>query len=58
MSPVKQQVMELLEALPDDCTMNDVVLELTMSSRFDEAEAAVEAGLVYSQKEAIQKVLE
>jgi len=58
MSPTKQQVMDVLADLPDDCTLDEVVLELQLLSKFDEAEAAVEAGLVYSHEDAIQRVRE
>jgi hypothetical protein len=56
MSAVKQQVLDVLVALPDDCTIDDVVSELELLSTFEQAEAAENAGRVFAPEEAIQRV--
>jgi hypothetical protein len=56
MTTVKQQLMEVVESLPDDCTMDDFRYRLYMRGKMAEAIQAIEEGRVHSHEETVEIV--
>jgi len=56
MATVKEQVIESIQALPDDCTMNDIRYLIYVRDRIAEGLADVKAGRVVSQDEADRRM--
>jgi hypothetical protein len=56
MTTVKQQLMEVVASLPDDCTMDDFRYRLYVRNRMDEAMQAIEEGRVHSHEETVEIV--
>ncbi len=52
MSPTKQIVTEVLDTLPDDATIDDVIYHLYVRSQINRGLKAIEDGDVYSENEA------
>lgn len=50
----KQTVRDLLEHLPDDCSLEDVLYHLYVVRSIESGEADVQAGRVLSQKEVAE----
>ena len=58
MSAVKQQALELIESLPDDCTFDDIHYHLYVRQKVERGLAAIDEGRVVSQDEARRRVAE
>lgn len=56
MATVKEQVIESIQALPDDCTMNDIRYLIYVRDRIAEGLADIEAGRVVSREEADRRI--
>ena len=52
MSQVKQAVIRMIQALPDDCTLEDIAYHVEVRRRVERGLAEVAAGRVISQEEA------
>lgn len=52
----KQQVMELLSSLPDDCTLDEIRYRLFLQRKVEAGIRDIETGNVYSQEQAEQEV--
>jgi predicted transcriptional regulator len=53
---VKEQVMEWIRALPDDCTLNDIQYQLELRARVEEGMRALDEGRVVPQEEAERRM--
>jgi len=53
---VKEEALEVLQRLPDDCTWEDVKYRIYLQERITEGIADVQAGRVLSQAEVEQEV--
>ena len=49
---VKQEVLEMIQRLPDDCTLEDIRYALYVYEEFKESERDVEEGRVHTVAEA------
>ena len=58
MSIVKEQVIDLIKSLPDDCTIEDIQYHLYVREKVERGIRAIEEGRVVSQEEAEKKVKE
>jgi predicted transcriptional regulator len=58
MSPVKESVIRLIQALPDDCTVEDIQYHLYVREKVEAGLLAVDEGRVVSQAEAEQRINE
>ncbi len=56
MSAIKQQVQEVLDQLPDDCTIEDVQYELYVIQKVQRGLEAAERGDVVSHEEAKKRL--
>lgn len=56
MSPVKQEVMRILESLPDDCSYEDVQYRIYLRETVDRGIRDIDAGRVVSQEEMERRV--
>jgi predicted transcriptional regulator len=56
MSSVKQQAMEVIAALPDDCTFEDIQYHLYVREKVERGIRDVENGRVVSQAEAEKRI--
>ena len=56
MSTVKQQLQEVISALPDDCTMDDFRYRLHLRMKIEEGIQAIDEGRVYPHEEAVEIV--
>jgi hypothetical protein len=56
MATVKQQLIDVISSLPDDCTMDDFRYRLYVRQRIEEGMGDIEAGRVYSHAEALEMV--
>ena len=56
MSATKQQVQEVLNQLPDDCTLEDVQYELYVIQKVQRGLEAVERGDVVSHEDATKRL--
>jgi predicted transcriptional regulator len=58
MSTVKDEVIRLIQALPDDCTLEDIQYQLYVREQVTQGLADIEAGRVVSAEEAKRRVAE
>jgi len=58
MSPVKESAIRLIEALPDDCTLDDIHYHLYVREKIEHGLAAIDAGRVVTQEEAERRIAE
>ncbi len=56
MSPIKQQVIDLLKALPDDCTLEDIQYHLYVREKVAKGMQAIHRGRVVPQEQAEKRV--
>ena len=56
MSAVKDEVVRLIESLPDDCTIEEIQYHLYVRQKVERGLAAAEAGLTVSQEDAERRV--
>lgn len=56
MLTAKQQVMELLSSLPDDCSLDEIRYRLYLQRKVEAGIRDIETGNVYSQEQAEQEV--
>ncbi len=56
MSLVKQKAIELIQSLPDDCTLEDIQYHLYVREKVERGIRAMEEGRVVSQAQAEQHV--
>lgn len=56
MSPIKQRVIELVKALPDDCTIEDVQYHLYVREKVEKGMQAIARGDVIPQEQAEKRV--
>ena len=55
---IKEQAIDLIRSLPDDCTLEDIQYHLYVHEKVERGMKAVEEGHVVSQEEAEKKVKE
>ena len=58
MAAAKQLVLDVLEALPDDCSIEDVQYELYLRQRVAEGEQAAAAGEVLPHEDVMREARE
>jgi hypothetical protein len=58
MSAVKEEVIKLVQSLPDDCTLEDIQYHLYVREKVARGIAAIDDGRVLSQAEAEQRMAE
>lgn len=58
MSPIKEQVIELIKALPEDSTLEDIHYHLYVREKVERGLQAIKEGRLVSQEEAEKKVQE
>jgi hypothetical protein len=58
MSPVKEEAIKIIQALPDDITLKDILYHLYVREKVDEGLKALEDGNVVSQEEGERRVAE
>lgn len=58
MSVVKEQVIELIKSLPDDCTLEDIQYHLYVREKVERGIRAIDEGRLVSQEEVEKKVKE
>jgi predicted transcriptional regulator len=58
MASVKEDVLQLIQSLPDNCTWEDVKYRIYLHEKILEGLADVEAGRVVTQEEAEREVAE
>ena len=58
MGIVKEQVIDLIKSLPDDCTLEDIQYHLYVREKVERGMRAIDEGHVVSQEEAEKKVKE
>ena len=56
MSAVKDEVVRLIQSLPDDCTIEEIQYHLYVRQKVERGLAAAEAGRTVSQTEAERRV--
>jgi len=56
--PIKEQAIELIKSLPDDCTLEDIQYHLYVRAKVEKGIRAIDEGRVVSQDEAEKKVKE
>jgi predicted transcriptional regulator len=56
--PLKEQAIELIKSLPDDCTLEDIQYHLYVRAKVERGIKAIDEGLVVTQEEAEKKVKE
>ncbi|MCI2424653.1 hypothetical protein LM599_01275 [Candidatus Acetothermia bacterium] len=56
--PVKEQAIELIRSLPDDCTLEDIQYHLYVRTKVERGIRAIDEGRVVTQEEAEKKVKE
>ena len=56
--PVKEQAIELIKSLPDDCTLEDIQYHLYVRAKVERGIRAIDEGIVVTQEEAEKKVKE
>jgi predicted transcriptional regulator len=57
MSAVKDEVVRLIQSLPDDCTIEEIQYHLYVCQKVERGLAAAEAGRTFSQAEAERRVV-
>lgn len=55
---VKEQAIELIRSLPDDCTLEDIQYHLYVRTKVERGIRAIDEGRVVTQEEAEKKVKE
>ncbi len=58
MSPIKEQIIELIKGLPEDSTLEDIHYHLYVREKIEKGLQAIKEGHVISQEEAEKKVQE
>jgi hypothetical protein len=58
MSQVKEEVIKLVQSLPDDCTLEDIQYHLYVREKVERGLAALAEGQVVSQEEAERRIAE
>ena len=58
MATVKEEVIRLIQSLPDDCTLEQIQYQLYLREKVQEGLSDVEAGRVVSHKEAKRRIAE
>jgi predicted transcriptional regulator len=58
MSQVKEAVIKMIQALPDDCTLEDIEYELEVRKKVEQGLADIEAGRTYTQDEVERRMAE
>jgi predicted transcriptional regulator len=58
MSTVKEEVIRLIKALPDDCTLEDIQYQLYLRNQVESGLADVEAGRTVPHQEAKRRIAE
>ncbi len=58
MGVIKEQVIDLIKSLPDDCTIEDIQYHLYVREKVERGIRAIDEGRVVSQEEAEKKVKE
>jgi predicted transcriptional regulator len=58
MSTVKDEVIRLIQSLPDDCTLEDIQYRLYLQEQVERGLADVESGRVVPHQEARQRIAE
>jgi predicted transcriptional regulator len=53
---VKEQVVEVLGMLPEDCTLDDVIYQLYVRDRIARGLAAIEEGKIHTHEEAKARI--
>jgi predicted transcriptional regulator len=56
--PIKEQAIELIMSLPDNCTLEDIQYHLYVRAKVERGIRAIDEGRVVSQEEAEKKVKE
>lgn len=56
MSPAKQQVITLLDSLPDDCSLDDIQYHLYVLTKIQKSEERIKAGATLSQHDVKQRL--
>ena len=56
MLTLKQQVLNVVSSLPDDCTMEDIRYHLYLRRKVEEGIRAADAGEVFTTEQAIDEV--
>ena len=56
MSPAKQQVISLLESLPDDCSLDDIQYHLYVLAKIGKSEERVKAKETLSQDDVKRRL--
>lgn len=56
MSPAKQQVITLLDSLPDDCSLDDIQYHLYVLTKIQKSEERIKAGGTLSQDDVKQRL--
>lgn len=55
---VKEQAIDIIKSLPDDCTLEDIQYHLYVREKVERGMKAIDEGRVVSQEEAEKKVKE
>jgi predicted transcriptional regulator len=58
MNTVKEQAIELIKSLPDDCTLEDIQYHLYVREKVEQGIQAINEGRVVPQEDAERKVQE
>ena len=58
MSSVKEEVIRLIQSLPDDCTLKDIQYHLYVRAKVERGLQAVNDGRVVPQEEAERRIRE
>jgi len=56
MSMVKEEAIRLIEKMPDDCTLEDILYELYLKQKVDKGLRDIEQGQVLEHEEVKQRV--
>ena len=56
MSPAKQQVITLLDSLPDDCSLDDIQYHLYVLTKIQKSEERIKAGGTLSHDDVKQRL--
>ena len=56
MSKIKDQAVELIKSLPDDCTLEDIQYHLYVREKVERGIQAINEGRIVSQEEAEKRI--
>jgi len=56
MQSIKQEVIELINRLPEDCTLEDIQYHLYLMQKIERGQKDFEEGRVYTQEEVEKKM--